>query len=84
MADENQDNGRDDEVKNVNTDIDADDSPFNADGYVGVDPYFQSRPLDKEDGAVEKESDSDDEEKAPVASSNPAPAVKPTAVTPPK
>lgn len=36
-----------DKQDDVNTDLHADDSPFNQDGYVGVDPYFQGAPLKK-------------------------------------
>lgn len=65
-------------VENINTDMTQDDNPFNSDGFIGVDPQFQSPALDPRNPEGKKAEKKDEERpKAP-----PAPPASP--VTPPK
>lgn len=66
------------EVSTVNTDLTKDDSPFDSNGFVGVDPYFQSPVLEPKSSKTEKEEEEVKEE-APAVNTPPA-----TPIIPPK
>lgn len=66
-------------VEVVDTDLQSDENPFNSNGFVGVDPYFQSDQLDPKKG---EEKPEEKKESAPATSvKTPAPTAP---VTPPK
>lgn len=60
-------------AENVNTDLRSEENPFDSDGFIGVDPYFQSPALDPKNPDQEK-SEKEAETPKAEAPKNPAPA----------